>query len=293
VEGDPEQKRRSRREPGARRVIRIEVKDGMGHARWLTADLLDRSEGGLGISLTKALQPGTVVLVRGKLQERGEELSTQARVAWCSGAAGTYRAGLAYAVDSGFARPQETAAGADLDCYEIMQLSPNADADTVHRVYRILAQRYHPDNAHTGDKDTFVQLTEAFRLLSDPVQRAGYDARRQRVRPADSNLFDKLEAAGSGALERRKRAGILQLLYQKMMLDPEHAGMTVHDFERILGCPRENLQAATWYLRGKGHIQRSDNGRYAITVEGVDEAESQPQTPSQRPERLLTEAVLR
>jgi hypothetical protein len=266
----------------------------MGHARWLTADLLDRSEGGLGLSLTKPLQPGTVILVRGKLQDHAEELSAQARVAWCSEAAGTYRAGLEYIVDSGSARPPETFSGADLDCYEIMQLSPNADADTIHRVYRILAQRYHPDNTHTGDKDTFVQLTEAFRLLSDPVQRAGYDARRQKASQAAGTLFDKSEATAGGAeAECRKRSGILQLLYQKMMLDPEHAGMTVHDFERLLGCPREHLQAATWYLRGKGHIQRSDNGRYAITVEGVDQAESQAETPSPRPERLLTEAVLR
>ena len=50
----------------------------------------------------------------------------------------------------------------DLDYYEIMQLSPNADTETVHRVYRLLAQRYHPDNTDTGNAELFVQLTEAF-----------------------------------------------------------------------------------------------------------------------------------
>ena len=33
-----------------------------------------------------------------------------------------------------------------IDYYEVLQISPNADPDTVHRVYRLLAQRFHPDN---------------------------------------------------------------------------------------------------------------------------------------------------
>jgi len=38
----------------------------------------------------------------------------------------------------------------DPDFYEVLQLSPNADPDTVHRVFRVLAQRFHPDNKETG-----------------------------------------------------------------------------------------------------------------------------------------------
>jgi curved DNA-binding protein CbpA len=32
------------------------------------------------------------------------------------------------------------------DYYEILQISPTAEPETVHRVYRLLAQRCHPDN---------------------------------------------------------------------------------------------------------------------------------------------------
>ena len=35
------------------------------------------------------------------------------------------------------------------DFYEVLQISPNADPDTIHRIYRLLAQRFHPDNAET------------------------------------------------------------------------------------------------------------------------------------------------
>ena len=54
------------------------------------------------------------------------------------------------------------------DYYEILQLSPKADQETIERVYRLLAKRYHPDNKHTGDDHKFNLLTEAYRALSDP-----------------------------------------------------------------------------------------------------------------------------
>ena len=32
-----------------------------------------------------------------------------------------------------------------VDYYELLQLSPNADDETIHRVFRHLAKRLHPD----------------------------------------------------------------------------------------------------------------------------------------------------
>jgi predicted transcriptional regulator of viral defense system len=49
--------------------------------------------------------------------------------------------------------------------------------------------------------------------------------------------------------------------------------MTIHALEELLGCPREHLEVTLWYLREKGFIQRADNGRYLITIDGFDEAE--------------------
>lgn len=53
----------------------------------------------------------------------------------------------------------------------IRTFSPNADLDTIHRVYRILAQRFHPDNRETGS-ETFRALNEACQILGDPEKRA-------------------------------------------------------------------------------------------------------------------------
>lgn len=55
-----------------------------------------------------------------------------------------------------------------LDLYETLQVSPNADPETIHRIYRILAQRFHPDNQDTGNAPIFQALTTAYHVLGDP-----------------------------------------------------------------------------------------------------------------------------
>jgi hypothetical protein len=178
-----------------------------------------------------------------------------------------------------------------LDCYEIMQLSPKATADTIHRVHRILAQRYHPDTPDTGNSEMFIRVTAAARILSDPEQRAKYDARYQATRQLHWKIFDQAEAALGPQAERAKRKGILGLLYAKAAHDIDRASMTAVDFEEILGCPREHLQAALWYLKGKGYIQRGDNGRYTITVAGFDEMESQSFMPEPSHQKLIEQGT--
>src|ERR1035438_7121577 len=48
-----------------------------------------------------------------------------------------------------------------VDYYEALQISPNADQETVHRVYRVQAQRFHPDNQETGHAPTFRLIADA------------------------------------------------------------------------------------------------------------------------------------
>ena len=64
----------------------------------------------------------------------------------------------------------------NLDYYEFLQISPNAEPNTVSRVYRFLAARFHPDIPETGDAEKFVLLKQAYDVLSDPERRAEYDA---------------------------------------------------------------------------------------------------------------------
>src|SRR6266496_6518871 len=62
-----------------------------------------------------------------------------------------------------------------IDYYEVLQVSTSAEPETITRVYRMLAQRFHPDNQQTGDENRFRTILEAHTVLSDPVKRARYD----------------------------------------------------------------------------------------------------------------------
>src|SRR5438874_8905397 len=117
-----------------------------------------------------------------------------------------------FAANPAGGRMRQTADGSS-DHYEALQLSPNADSETVDRVYRILAKRYHPDNQQTGDATKFGMIADAHRVLSDPEQRAAYDARYEENRGAVLKIID--EASGSNAFTTDQRIfeAILSLLY--------------------------------------------------------------------------------
>ncbi len=68
--------------------------------------------------------------------------------------------------------------------YDILQVSPVADAAVIRAAYRSLIQRYHPDR-NLGDAQAAQHatlLTKAYELLADPEQRAAYDAQSKAER---------------------------------------------------------------------------------------------------------------
>jgi curved DNA-binding protein len=161
-----------------------------------------------------------------------------------------------------------------VDHYETMQISPNADLDTIHRVYRILAQRYHPDNRETGDTEAFRFLLEAYNHLGDPEKRAAFDIAHRAERRLTWKIFDQTASATGVEAEKRKRTGILSLLYRKRIGQPDNPSMGLKDFEDLLGVPKEHLEFTLWYLKEGQYVTRTDNGRHSITLKGVELAES-------------------
>lgn len=252
---------------------------------------MDISDNGIGLTTRTSLTVGLKLVVRGNLGDHRADFVGPATVTWCTEKAdGNFHAGLSFGESSSSTKEDSRAARTNplesLDLYEVMQLSPNADSETIARVYRILAQRYHPDDQKTGDREMFLRLTEAYRTLSNPELRAKYDVEYGEARRLRWKIFDQAEVTKGPEGERRKRQGILQLLYAKTLNDPEHAVMTVFEFEELLGCPREHLESALWYLKGKGYVKRGDNGRYEITVSGFDEAENNPRSSEHQPALL-------
>lgn len=161
------------------------------------------------------------------------------------------------------------------DYYEVLQISPNADPDTVHRVYRLLAQRFHPDNQSTGDSEKFRTLTEAYQVLGDPEQRAQYDVNRPEQQKERSRLISHaVRAVNDVQGEQLLRLTILELLYARRRTDPQAPGIFYGDLEGLVGFPQEHIDFALWYLAQRKYVDRSDGSKIAITADGVDHLES-------------------
>ncbi len=170
---------------------------------------------------------------------------------------------------------------APVDLYDALQISASAEPETIHRVYRMLAQRYHPDNIESGNAARFREISEAYRILSDPSERARYDAVYERQRQARWRLANLGASAESDFdSELQLRVTVLEVLYTKRRVEPQQPGMFHNDLEKLTGAPREHLEFTTWYLVQKKLVLRNDNSLLAITVEGIDYLESRNQGAS-------------
>jgi curved DNA-binding protein CbpA len=159
--------------------------------------------------------------------------------------------------------------------YDLLQINPHAEVETIERVYRILAGRYHPDNQATGDAEKFRVLSDAYQILRDPVKRAEYDKQFQ-VNPAGPlPIFLGKEFADGIDSEAKIRVGVLCLLYSKRRANPDFAALSLLDMENIMAFPRERLLFALWYLRAKRYVVQDDRSSFIISAEGVDYLESQ------------------
>jgi len=156
------------------------------------------------------------------------------------------------------------------DYYEILQISPNAEQETIERVYRVLAKRYHPDHNGSGDAAKFDTITKAYRVLSDLKKRKEYDANYGTSRNIEwKSFFNGLPSEGADK-DKMIYQGILSILYIARRRDALNSGVGIVDLEKLLGSSEKQLEFHIWYLKEKGWIQRLDTGGFAITVNGVD-----------------------
>lgn len=158
-----------------------------------------------------------------------------------------------------------------VDYYEMLQVSTNAEPETINRIFRILAQRYHPDNQETGNDARFRELHEAYMVLNDPVQRAQYDVAYQRQRQDRWRLVSAgAQSQDDFAIEQMFRLTLLEALYTRRRMEPSSPTLYSNELEVMLGRPREHLEFTVWYLIQKKFVIRDDQSRLLITADGVD-----------------------
>jgi curved DNA-binding protein CbpA len=159
--------------------------------------------------------------------------------------------------------------------YEILQISPRADIDTIHRVYRIMAARFHPDNPISGDHEMFLRLCEAYEVLSRPERRMLYDFALQARQAEPNPLFGARIFVDGLDGELNRRFGVLALLYQRRRTNQGSLGISTLELERRMSLPREHLEFTLWYLRSKGFVHvLEENSDFAVTALGVDYVEA-------------------
>ena len=160
-----------------------------------------------------------------------------------------------------------------VDYYELLQVSPNADDDTIQRVFRHLAKKHHPDAASPGDPEHFNRLLDAYRTLTDVELRAAYDVAYQRHWSQTWRVAAEASSPPDITDDTAIRHRLLSLFYVQRRRDMRSPGMGELDCERVLEIPAQHLAFHLWYLREKGWIQRLETGQIAITAMGVDQIE--------------------
>lgn len=125
--------------------------------------------------------------------------------------------------------------------YEVLQLTPSADHETIKRAYQRLLLVHHPDKS--GDAAAFVALQSAWRTLSDPQARAAYDVTltTQQLQLQKAHVVhDRVHTSAmawdeeAGTLEWPCRCGAIVCVTQ----DELERGVVV------VGCPSCSLQVA-------------------------------------------------
>ena len=160
-----------------------------------------------------------------------------------------------------------------VDYYEDLQVSPNADQETIERCYRLLAKKYHTDNRITGNSEKFNAISAANKVLSDPEKRAAYDAKYEEVQSHKLKTISKLSSSEGFENDQQIRHAILSGLYIDRRQNPSDSGVGTWRLEQMLGWPEKILEFHIWYLKEKGWIRRAETGGYAITADGVEVVE--------------------
>lgn len=255
-------RRRQERIPADYEVA-VYWEDAAGQVHSARPRVRDASDFGLCLKSGAAIEEGAEICV----DAAASGGAVAAVVRYCIAMGGVYRIGIEFA---GGAQPHAGAIRAEIDYYEVLQLSPKADLETIHRVYRIMAARFHPDNPESGDPERFLLLSEAYRVLGDAARRAQYDLLRGNRPVAAVPLFQARAFVDQKEGELHRRLGILCLLYAQRRRFPDHPSIALMELEALMSIPREYLEFALWYLKQKKMIEMNQAADFSLTAAGVD-----------------------
>jgi len=82
--------------------------------------------------------------------------------------------------------------------YDLLGVAPSADSAEIKKAYRLLALKYHPDaNSPEASGELFEEITIAYNVLSNPQQRAEYNAKMGLIDTNPNSLNNRPGRLGS------------------------------------------------------------------------------------------------
>lgn len=88
-----------------------------------------------------------------------------------------------------------------IDYYKLLGVSPNASPEDIKKAFRKMALLYHPDTAKNEESNAkFLQLQEAYNLLSDNAARRDYDTKHRLY----SRTFEPIDVYKENQARTRK-----------------------------------------------------------------------------------------
>jgi DnaJ-class molecular chaperone len=144
------------------------------------------------------------------------------------------------------------------DLYHILGVSSNVAPEKIKEQFRFLAQAFHPDKhvspAHKARASEMLRkITEAYRVLSDPLQRAAYDKKRSLHVAAFEELgvFERERAPmaeghdrpGNGVLPQPVYAHIVVRRFQQGYVCSECGGSVRENARFCLHCGKTFVAA--------------------------------------------------
>jgi curved DNA-binding protein CbpA len=87
--------------------------------------------------------------------------------------------------------------------YTVLAVSTTASDQEIHKAFRGLAHVYHPDR-NEGNSEKFTELSEAYDILSNPLQRALYDL-DMGITPESNETMNKIHCLRRAAAMKELR----------------------------------------------------------------------------------------
>lgn len=172
--------------------------------------------------------------------------------------------------------------------YEILEISSSASFETVERVFRYLAKRYHPDSSEHGDIQKFTQIAEAYEVVGSPERRASFDLELNKQKAVEVELDKGAASIGDDTADRHR---LLSLFYAQRRKDIKKPGLGINSVEQMMGIPVEVLDFHVWFFRERGWIQREEGGAISITADGVEKLEASAERQAEQDRLRITDTA--